>query len=123
MPFDGVDLDQPCLRTLSAVLRDQTKWPAGFRWNYAHPSHCALGLGRELWGWSAFKHITRSIPHRDENTIFFELGINVRPEHVADAIDAYLATGAVDPVPPQYRAQRMVRDWFRRWFPHRATAQ
>jgi hypothetical protein len=120
MPFDGVDFNQPCLRTLSAVLRDETKWPAGFYWDYRSHTTCAVGLGKRLWG---FHEPSRRVPHRDMDLIFVQCGRaagkwmdEVTPADVADAIDGYLATGAVDPVPPQYRAKRMFRDWFRRWF-------
>ena len=32
------------LTDLSALLRDQSKWPKDFVWNYIHPLHCAIGL-------------------------------------------------------------------------------
>jgi hypothetical protein len=32
------------LRQLSDLLRDQTKWPEDFQWDYSDSSHCAVGL-------------------------------------------------------------------------------
>jgi hypothetical protein len=32
------------LQTLYDLLRDETKWPEGFKWDYAVTSQCALGL-------------------------------------------------------------------------------
>jgi hypothetical protein len=59
MPFDGRlndattawarGKDYPSLRALVYVLRDQTTWPQGFRWDYGDCETCALGLARLLW--------------------------------------------------------------------------
>ena len=32
------------LRQLSDLLRDQTKWPDDFVWDYSHADQCAIGL-------------------------------------------------------------------------------
>ena len=32
------------LQTLYDLLRDETKWPDGFKWDYALNTKCALGL-------------------------------------------------------------------------------
>jgi hypothetical protein len=32
------------LQELHDLLRDETKWPEGFKWDYALNSNCALGL-------------------------------------------------------------------------------
>ena len=32
------------LQELHDLLRDETKWPEGFKWDYALNTHCALGL-------------------------------------------------------------------------------
>ena len=32
------------LQALHDLLRDETKWPAGFEWNYSLHTSCALGL-------------------------------------------------------------------------------
>ena len=32
------------LRELHDLLRDETKWPDGFKWDYSFKDHCALGL-------------------------------------------------------------------------------
>jgi hypothetical protein len=95
MPFDGTNLGAPSLRTLADVLRDQSRWPAGFNWDYRDTHNCGIGLAQRLWGrrlplWE--------IPGQYGVCIFVNLhhhlGIaqhQVQPEHVADAIDAYLS--------------------------------
>ncbi len=35
------------LQELHDLLRDQSKWPLGFEWDYANNSKCALGLAVE----------------------------------------------------------------------------
>jgi hypothetical protein len=35
------------LQTLYDLLRDQSKWPLGFEWDYGNNSKCALGLAVE----------------------------------------------------------------------------
>jgi hypothetical protein len=32
------------LQELHDLLRDETKWPDGFKWDYSLKDHCALGL-------------------------------------------------------------------------------
>jgi hypothetical protein len=83
------------------MLRHRETWPPGFRWNYVIPSGCAFGLADRLWGWRASLTIT-DVPN--DSPIFYKcrppfvwwkpLALrriwDVKPEHVADAIDAYL---------------------------------
>lgn len=56
--------------TLIALLRDQSKWPAGFAWNFQSCSTCAIGL--------AFK--THAIGMIDEGRQYIEpvLGLTQR---------------------------------------------
>jgi hypothetical protein len=102
MPFDGRNLDigAPSLRTLADVLRDRSRWPAGFVWGYQDSNCCAVGMARELWPRLA-KNDTEflralGIPFGAAFAIFTTLHADrpmssVQPEHVADAIDAYLS--------------------------------
>jgi len=102
MPFDGrgFDVGPPSLRTLADVLRDRSRWPAGFQWDYGSARTCAFGLAALLWP----EHV-RTIGdlaeklglsmHVTFRLFFGNHGIpasDVTPHHVADAIDAYLAT-------------------------------
>ena len=45
------------LQTLYDLLRDETKWPDGFKWDYALNSKCALGLAVDtgLISWSEMR--------------------------------------------------------------------
>lgn len=48
MPFDFVET-APSLRMLAAILRDKSRWPVGFEWDYSHCLTCAMGLAARLW--------------------------------------------------------------------------
>ena len=103
MPFDGrgFDVGPPSLRTLADVLRDRSRWPKGIpEWDYGSARTCAMSLAVLLWpervrtiGDLADK-LGLSMPVTFR--LFFGThGIrasDVTPHHVADAIDAYLAT-------------------------------
>ena len=114
MPFDALTFtpaitDTPSLEALSYALRHQETWPVGFEWDYSNCTTCAMGLTAQLWSaaspppsinavprW-AFDHL--HMPPAASCGIFLRLGgrhhvrhANITPEHVADAIDAYLAT-------------------------------
>lgn len=114
MPFDALTFtpaitDTPSLEALSYALRHQETWPVGFEWDYSTCDTCAMGLTAQLWSaatlppnaidvplW-AFVHFR--MPSAVSKGIFLRLGqrrdvrdANITPEHVADAIDAYLAT-------------------------------
>jgi hypothetical protein len=103
MPFDGrgFDVGAPSLRTLADVLRDRSRWPADMpEWDYAEPSCCGIGIARFLWG-RRDQSISQlfSIPYSAAIAIFCYAHTPLRiycsavtPEHVADAIDAYLAS-------------------------------
>jgi hypothetical protein len=102
MPFDALstDIGPPSLRTLADVLRDRSRWPEGFRWDYGSARTCGMGLAKLLWpervrtiGDLADKlGLSMRVTYR---LFFVTPGIrpsDVTPHHVADAIDAYLAT-------------------------------
>lgn len=38
------------LAELAALLREPSKWPAGFVWNHRHPHMNAVGLAFQHWG-------------------------------------------------------------------------
>ena len=99
MPFDGrgFDIGPPSLRTLADVLRDRSRWPEGFVWNYASGWGCALGMDRALWGRKYHATTGMGAWRLVKLTMFLHWKHwcamrDVTPEHVADAIDAYLAT-------------------------------
>jgi hypothetical protein len=92
------------LQNLATVLRHREMWPEGFEWNYEKCSTCAMGLAWRL-GMISCHGISKAaeefgIPYNVAFRIFLWLtierggGKNVTPEHVADAIDAYLAEAA-----------------------------
>jgi ribosomal protein S19E (S16A) len=92
----------PNLQNLATVLRHREMWPTDFDWFYWDCSTCAMGLARRLGMISDYGTGTVceefGIPHDVVNRIFLaaeiecDEGEDVTPEHVADAIDAYLAT-------------------------------
>lgn len=119
MPFDVAtpDLTTPSLGGLSWLLRHQEAWPEGFVWDYTECRACGMGLAIALWDKKTldrlgdrntsyaiaagatmklfpssfcragdFEDIFRVV--QSTLDIFHE---DVRPSHVADAIDAYLA--------------------------------
>ena len=122
MPFDSLPLDEaaaafarfhdePTLRGLSYALRHRETWPIGFAWQYEDCTSCAMGLAVDLiqpvprpryvydhgmfvraqfcLGWTAYEAIFESL--NETHAIHRR---QVTPEHVADAIDRYLATTA-----------------------------
>ncbi len=94
----------PNLQNLATVLRHREMWPDGFDWDYSNCSTCAIGLAWRLGMISRYcTHKAAEefgIPDNVATRIFIwlvrECGErkNVTPEHVADAIDAYLAAAA-----------------------------
>jgi hypothetical protein len=113
MPFDAtpapVITDTPSLEALSYALRHPEVWPPDFRWNYQTFLTCGVGLSQLLWRkiddmgtceptriWAARSF---RMPERRALDIFCGLAVihnvmpwEITPEHVADAIDAYLAS-------------------------------
>jgi hypothetical protein len=95
MPFDSQPTHpNPTPQDLADLLRDRTRWPAGFRWNYASTRTCAIGLCRLMWGEDAFGRFVASI-HDAFYSVGWHLGVplkEVTPEDVADYIEASVTT-------------------------------
>ncbi len=102
MPFDSTTITEtrPSLRELAEILRDRSRWPAGFRWDYSRCTCCAIGMTWQLWPHlptepeDAFG-IDPEAAHQIFVDLEHDLGCAfdaVTPENVADAIDAYLDT-------------------------------
>ena len=103
-------LAEPSLAGLSYALRHLDEVAPGFPWHYGHCETCAIGLATVLWeeifdDLTSYMAGTFRIPFRDAYRIFVKLAGDdpaqqswkdrasfIRPEHVADAIDRYLAT-------------------------------
>lgn len=102
MPFDGTQT-VPALRLLADTLRDRARWPDGHRWNYLVPRRCALGIADCLGIPSNASDLGMTFLQWYDIFIGLEVykgrGIfrrrvwmwSISPEHVADAIDSYLA--------------------------------
>lgn len=106
MPLDG-RLPEPDLRTLAAILRDQSTWPPGFKWNYEDCETCAMGLAAKLYSQveapdtvamaKAYKlsHDTVDDLFVGFHPLLYPIANErITPENVADAIDEYLMAGA-----------------------------
>lgn len=110
MPFDGTETDFFTYAELSAVLRDRSRWPKGFEWNYKTCRTCAMGLAYRLktgeWlyynGHLATTKRMRAIITDGEaislatfRRVFLGLHVfldrAITPEDVADAIDLAIA--------------------------------
>jgi hypothetical protein len=110
MPFDvtsftetAPDLSRPSLAGLSYALRHRETWPEKFRWYYGHCPTCAMGLAVVLWNQIEEPSTDETAKAFGiyENTaakLFLYLPDNINvplwnitPDHVADAIDEYLA--------------------------------
>ena len=123
MPFDGLSVtdpaialarfrEAPTLADLAIILRNQKSVLPDWPWDYTTCCTCAVGMVCELGGFREFRELpgttaTRmgvffGIPRDAAFRIFIAAYLNVRarrpkdvrPEHVADAIDNYLATVA-----------------------------
>ena len=105
MPFDAAPaVTTPSLATLSAILRDRTRWPADFRWDYGRCDMCALGMAWRL-GFATHPLPSKVMPAfglsiEDDDAFNLFVGVgsdlgkhqcDVTPEDVADAIDTHLA--------------------------------
>ena len=87
---------------LIELLRDPSRWPEGFHWNYDNLDKCAIGLA----------HATGLIENQNYNVVADTLGMprhiamrffwnlcddihvdcsRIQPSHVADALEKYLA--------------------------------
>lgn len=99
-------LERPSLEGLAYALRHREVWPKGFGWSYLECNHCAMGLACQLWREVSIPTLgyvkdPLDIEQEDAERLFIGLGRainipmrNVTPEHVADAIDALLASRA-----------------------------
>lgn len=102
------DLERATLENLSWLLRHQEAWPPGFRWNYACPDGCAIGLTIRQWGGPAGFLTLRDAEYWMRrrfqlwggdfvDDVFFNYARRhlvktsvVRPEQIATEIDRYL---------------------------------
>jgi len=93
-------MSKPSIHDLADLLRDRSRWPAGFVWNYCSPCNCALGLSRLMLGMQYFcsAHnyygLTKDLADRlffmaaqDANGVKLMDMSEVTPERVADLID------------------------------------
>lgn len=115
---------QPNLRVLAHVLRHPEMWPESFVWDYGDCDHCAMALAFQFWPckgwrpeglreWRMWACDTLILPPLVVDSLFFRTRPpkqwylpaswrrpaalrNVTPEHVARAIERYLATGTID---------------------------
>lgn len=103
-------LASPSLEALAYALRHPHTWPDGFRWDYRACETCAMGMAFELWrtiDGNDLPEIARGFHMSIDSAaqVFVHLAgpppldstwqmkaAAITPEHVADAIDAYLAT-------------------------------
>lgn len=95
MPFDATPITAPTLRDLSDVLRDRSRWPKDFEWDFEYTDTCDMGLAYRLWP----EHVRRpnvanmrrvfGIPYSTASYIFLLSGLREvsTPEDVADLID------------------------------------
>lgn len=87
-------------RILIAALRDRSKWPKGFKWDFERCSTCAIGLSRRLGlaskvSWAPFA-MTKAfaIPAAMFQSAFLWSGgpeVEVTPEMVADRLEKLFA--------------------------------
>lgn len=103
MPFDNTPqrtTPKPSLAELARLLRCREEWPAGFHWDYRFSFSCAGGLAELAWkdaGWYSVRlpaEVYSGVRPPRGLLLFFSRAARmkaVQPEHVADAIDAYLA--------------------------------
>lgn len=99
------------LPELARVLRHKEEWPEGFEWDFRHLDGCALGLANRLWprqgSWLFINGAERIFllpagPWWQPTALMMAFGL-IRPEHVASAIDRYLARNP-NPTQPQFSA-------------------
>jgi hypothetical protein len=101
--------DRPNLVALAYALRHPETWPEGFGpWDYTKYGTCAVCLVKELWFRGSYKRFDDrkmtevfGISDQASESIFMsadiEAGIrwpDVQPDHVAAAIESYLASVA-----------------------------
>lgn len=118
MPFDSKPEKSLSYADLAWRLRNPDTWPANFEWDYIDCAACAMGLAWRLMSDNPLQEafyedlpddtITRLVrrviadsevmPDADFRRIFWNLAIwhsvrasDITPDHVADAIDEFLA--------------------------------
>ena len=105
--------DTPSLEALAYRLRHPETWPKGFKWYFGDCTSCAMGLAHELWApdklkkwreserdtpWASSTATMLDMPYSSVDRIFMNAGHSygvcfagqIRPEMVADQIDAFL---------------------------------
>jgi hypothetical protein len=86
------------LAALRDLLRDKTKWPEGFRWNFGDFATCAIGLAQRAGLIEGVRPVDveaadLGIDEMDYWQLFISSGPSpMTPERVAERLDAYLAT-------------------------------
>ncbi|CAM6001458.1 unnamed protein product [Sphagnum balticum] len=102
MPFDNTGKPVVTVQDVSALLRDRSRWPLGFVWNYGQCRYCALGLTTQYFGlgyeplhWGQMaKTLGISEYNASKAFIFARRHIgkkrlaDVTPEDVADILDS-----------------------------------
>lgn len=103
-------LGTPTLEGLAYALRHPETWPKGFHWDYRDTCHCGIGLVHELWDEKVPPDRAQSIEPYLSNacrllalpyTVADDMFVGsegygniecrkVKPEMIADKIDAYL---------------------------------
>lgn len=83
---------------LAALLRSPEKWPEGFKWDFNFSCGCAIGLSRQVYGFSDFwdfRQDVLGISISESSAVFatylaeiLEIPVSqVTPEHVAHALE------------------------------------
>ena len=97
--------DKLSLAELSAILRDESRWPKGFQWYFRDCYQCAMGMAYQLWPDRIERphdnFIAKAFGMTLDDTVELFLRANspaipsntytIEPHHIADAIDYYLA--------------------------------
>ncbi len=105
-------MSKTSIHDLADLLRDHSRWPAGFVWDYCSPCNCALGLSRLMHGLKYFHvayrfyGLTEELADRvfiracqDKSGATLMSMSEVTPERVADLIDQLIPrTKSVTPI-------------------------
>ena len=107
MPFDNAGKPVITIQDVSALLRDRSRWPQDFVWNYRNCATCAMGLIEEYFGVSipyashrkTYEAVAAVVDISPENAnrVFIHAGGatqdmgTILPEDVADVIDKIVA--------------------------------
>ena len=90
--YDNLDLSQPSAKALAALLRNPSKWPKGFSFNYSFCDSCAMGLSARVWDHEPTPGAMMEkfgISAEDSNRIFMRRRIgNISAENIAADLDA-----------------------------------